>query len=83
MQKNIETINRPHTDVDLINSVGAEENEENMESEVYIMNPKHDDRATSFFGQPGILAGNKSMTKWIIYYTSIITNQWLNEILLF
>lgn len=27
-------------------------------NDVFIMNTKHEDRATSFFAQPGILAGN-------------------------
>lgn len=36
----------------------AEEDEDsNNNHEVLIMNPKHEDRASSFFGQPGVLAG--------------------------
>lgn len=34
-----------------------ENREFNFEGGVFIMNPKPEDRATSFFAQPGILAG--------------------------
>lgn len=34
-------------------------------NEVFIMNAKNDDRTTSFFSQPGILAGEKMGKKWV------------------
>ncbi|KAK0171649.1 hypothetical protein PV328_005075, partial [Microctonus aethiopoides] len=52
---------RDDNDVDVINSVGGDDDPEDDEDsedtrEVLIMNPKHEDRASSFFAQPGVLA---------------------------
>ncbi|KAG7200560.1 hypothetical protein KM043_001121 [Ampulex compressa] len=58
-QTHVETVNRPDNEVDVIGPSGSEdENADNTDDirEVYIMNPKHEDRASSFFAQPGVLA---------------------------
>ncbi|XP_012252043.1 syndecan isoform X1 [Athalia rosae] len=54
----VETVNRPDTGVDLNEPIGEYEHEEDTEdtNEVLIMTPKHEDRASSFFAQPGVLA---------------------------
>ncbi|XP_012284643.1 syndecan [Orussus abietinus] len=54
----VETVNRPDNEVDLVEPSGGDDHEEDAEDthEVYIMNPKHEDRASSFFAQPGVLA---------------------------
>lgn len=60
MQTNIEnTIHRQDTDEDVIDNTAGEDRDEDPDdtNEVYIMNPKHEDRASSFFAQPGVLAG--------------------------
>ncbi|XP_011505804.1 PREDICTED: syndecan [Ceratosolen solmsi marchali] len=58
-QTSIDTVNRPDSGVDVVEPPsGEEERDEDIEDthEVYIMNPKHEDRASSFFAQPGVLA---------------------------
>lgn len=58
-QTNLESVNRPDTGVDVIEPSGVDEDSaDNGDDihEVYIMNPKHEDRASSFFAQPGVLA---------------------------
>ena len=60
MQTNIDAVNRPDTGVNVVEPSGAEEeHDEDTDDtrDVYIMNPKHEDRASSFFAQPGVLAG--------------------------
>ncbi|XP_053977281.1 syndecan isoform X2 [Hylaeus anthracinus] len=55
----VETVNRPDNEVDVIEPSGVEDDHsDNTDDihEVYIMNPKHEDRASSFFAQPGVLA---------------------------
>ncbi|XP_035727889.1 syndecan-like isoform X1 [Vespa mandarinia] len=60
VQTNEETINRvDNEEVDVIEpSTGEDEHVDNIgdSQDVYIMNPKHEDRASSFFAQPGVLA---------------------------
>lgn len=59
-QTTIDAVNRPGNEVDVIEPSGTEDDHaENTDEihEVYIMNPKHEDRASSFFAQPGVLAG--------------------------
>lgn len=60
VQTNDETINRVNNEeVDVIGpSTGEDEHVDNIgdSQDVYIMNPKHEDRASSFFAQPGVLA---------------------------
>ncbi|CAK9808342.1 Sdc [Anthophora quadrimaculata] len=54
----VETVNRLD-EVDVIEPLDVEDDHsENTDDihEVYIMNPKHEDRASSFFAQPGVLA---------------------------
>ncbi|XP_014475887.1 PREDICTED: syndecan-like [Dinoponera quadriceps] len=57
-QTTIDAVNRPGNEVDVIEPSGAEDDHDNTDDtrEVYIMNPKHEDRASSFFAQPGVLA---------------------------
>ncbi|XP_076240424.1 syndecan isoform X2 [Calliopsis andreniformis] len=55
----VETVNQPDNEADVIEPSGVEDdNSDNTDDihEVYIMNPKHEDRASSFFAQPGVLA---------------------------
>ncbi|CAL7937754.1 unnamed protein product [Xylocopa violacea] len=55
----VETVNRPDNEADAIEPVDVEDDHSentNDNSGVYIMNPKHEDRASSFFAQPGVLA---------------------------
>ncbi|CAK9824358.1 Sdc [Anthophora retusa] len=55
----VETVNRLDNEVDVIEPLDVEDDHsENTDDihEVYIMNPKHEDRASSFFAQPGVLA---------------------------
>ncbi|XP_017753870.1 PREDICTED: syndecan [Eufriesea mexicana] len=54
----VETVNRPDNEVDVIEPVDEGDHSENTDDihEVYIMNPKHEDRSSSFFAQPGVLA---------------------------
>ncbi|XP_006559247.1 syndecan isoform X2 [Apis mellifera] len=55
----VETVNRPENEVDVIEPLDVEdEHSDNTDDihEVYIMNPKHEDRSSSFFAQPGVLA---------------------------
>lgn len=59
-QTTIDAVNRPANEVDVIEPSGTEDDHaDNTDEihEVYIMNPKHEDRASSFFAQPGVLAG--------------------------
>ncbi|KAK2584942.1 hypothetical protein KPH14_002535 [Odynerus spinipes] len=60
VQTNVDTINPVDSeDVDVIEpSTGEDEHVDNVDDshDVYIMNPKHEDRASSFFAQPGVLA---------------------------
>lgn len=56
----IDVVNRPGNGVDETEPSGTEEEHPDTDSEiheVYIMNPKSEDRASSFFAQPGVLAG--------------------------
>ncbi|XP_029155801.1 syndecan [Nylanderia fulva] len=58
-QTTIDAVNRPGNEVDAIEPSGTEDDHaDNTDEihEVYIMNPKHEDRASSFFAQPGVLA---------------------------
>lgn len=52
---------RPDNEVDVIEPSGGNDHEDDEDiedsHEVLIMNPKHEDRASSFFAQPGVLAG--------------------------
>ena len=60
MQTIVEPVNRPDNEVDVIEPLDVEDDHsDNTDDihEVYIMNPKHEDRASSFFAQPGVLAG--------------------------
>lgn len=50
----VETVNRPDNEVDVIEPSGVE-GDHSDNTDVY-MNPKHEDRASSFFAQPGVLA---------------------------
>ncbi|XP_003401491.1 syndecan [Bombus affinis] len=54
----IEPVNRPDNEVDVIEPLDVEDDSESTDDhhDVYIMNPKHEDRASSFFAQPGVLA---------------------------
>ncbi|XP_043507774.1 syndecan-like [Frieseomelitta varia] len=55
----VEPVNRPDNEVDVIEPLNVEDDHsDNTDDihEVYIMNPKHEDRASSFFAQPGVLA---------------------------
>ncbi|KAK1120014.1 hypothetical protein K0M31_012744 [Melipona bicolor] len=55
----VEPVNRPDNEVDVIEPLDVEDDHsDNTDDihEVYIMNPKHEDRASSFFAQPGVLA---------------------------
>ncbi|PBC30222.1 syndecan isoform X1 [Apis cerana] len=55
----VETVNRPENEVDVIEPLDVEDDHsDNTDDihEVYIMNPKHEDRSSSFFAQPGVLA---------------------------
>lgn len=56
--QNVETGNRPDDEGDLDESldVGGDHLKHDDIPGVY-MNPKHEDRASSFFAQPGVLAG--------------------------
>ncbi|XP_014613859.1 PREDICTED: syndecan-like [Polistes canadensis] len=59
VQTNVDTINRLDEVVDVIEpSTGEDDHVDNTDDShvVYIMNPKHEDRASSFFAQPGVLA---------------------------
>ncbi|XP_043486080.1 syndecan-like [Polistes fuscatus] len=59
VQTNVDTINRLNEEVDVIEpSTGEDDHVDNTDDshDVYIMNPKHEDRASSFFAQPGVLA---------------------------
>lgn len=59
IQTNVDTINQENEEVDVIEpSTGEDEHVDNVDdsNDVYIMNPKHEDRASSFFAQPGVLA---------------------------
>lgn len=62
-------MNRPDSGVDEIEPSGGDnDQEEDTEThEVYIMNPKHEDRASSFFAQPGVLAGKSMCNLRIVY----------------
>ncbi|XP_012153469.1 syndecan [Megachile rotundata] len=58
-QTNVETVNRPDNEVDVNEPLDVgDDHSENSDDihDVYIMNPKHEDRASSFFAQPGVLA---------------------------
>lgn len=58
-QTTIDAVNRPGNEVDVIEPSGTEDDHaDNTDEirEVYIMNPKHEERAGSFFAQPGVLA---------------------------
>jgi syndecan 2 len=58
-QTTIDAVNRPGNEVDVIEPSGAEdEHDDNTDDthEVYIMNPKQEDRGSSLFTQPGKLA---------------------------
>lgn len=59
LQTIIEPVNRPDNEVDVIEPLDVEDDSESTDDhhDVYIMNPKHEDRASSFFAQPGVLAG--------------------------
>lgn len=61
LQTIVEPVNhRPDNEVDVIEPLDVEDDHsDNTDDihEVYIMNPKHEDRASSFFAQPGVLAG--------------------------
>ncbi|XP_076651710.1 syndecan isoform X1 [Halictus rubicundus] len=50
----VETVNRPDNEADVIEPSGGE-GDHSDNTDVY-MNPKHEDRASSFFAQPGVLA---------------------------
>lgn len=60
-QTTIDTVNRPGNEANVIEPSGTEDDHvDNTDDihEVYIMNPKSGDhRASSFFAQPGVLAG--------------------------
>lgn len=64
MQTIVETVNRPDNEVDVIEPVDEGDHSENTDDihEVYIMNPKHEDRSSSFFAQPGVLAGESTFS---------------------
>ncbi|XP_057330834.1 syndecan-like [Microplitis mediator] len=56
-----ESNNNNNNDVDVVEPVGGEEDSDQDEDtedthEVLIMNPKHEDRTSSFFAQPNVLA---------------------------
>ena len=57
----IHTETRPDNEVDVSEPSRGEDHEDDEDTEdthqVLIMNPKHEDRASSFFAQPGVLAG--------------------------
>lgn len=57
LQTIVETVNRPENEV--IEPFVEDDHSDNTDDihEVYIMNPKHEDRSSSFFAQPGVLAG--------------------------
>ncbi|XP_012235473.1 syndecan isoform X2 [Linepithema humile] len=59
-QQTIDDVNRPGNGVGVIEPSGTEDDRpDNTDPdihEVYIMNPKSEDRASSFFAQPGVLA---------------------------
>lgn len=72
MQTIIETVNRPDNEVDVIEPLDVEDDHsDNTDDihEVYIMNPKHEDRASSFFAQPGVLAGKRQLPFIFLAYT--------------
>lgn len=70
LQTNIHSVNTNNIgSPDLSNGDNDNNEEENRANEVYIMNPKHEDRATSFFAQPGILAGH-----YFLLITSLLTS---------
>ncbi|XP_015434841.1 PREDICTED: syndecan [Dufourea novaeangliae] len=50
----VKPVNRPDNEVDVIEPSGVEDDHSDN-TDVY-MNPKHEDRASSFFAQPGVLA---------------------------
>lgn len=51
-------MNRSDNEVDVIEPSGTEDDHvDNTNGVGVIMNPKHEDRASSFFAQPGVLAG--------------------------
>ncbi|KAG5331498.1 SDC protein, partial [Acromyrmex heyeri] len=53
----IETVNRPSNEVNIGEPSGTDDDHNTDDiHEVYIMNPKPGDRASSFFAQPGVLA---------------------------
>lgn len=55
LQTILETVNQPDNEVDVIKPSGVDD-DHSSNTDVY-MNPKHEDRASSFFAQPGVLAG--------------------------
>ncbi|XP_014215272.1 uncharacterized protein LOC106644337, partial [Copidosoma floridanum] len=56
-QTSIDAINRPDSDNVEPSSIGEDRDVNSDENrDVYIMNPKTEDRASSFFAQPGVLA---------------------------
>lgn len=71
LQTNVHSVNTNNIgSPDLSNGDNDNNEEENRANDVYIMNPKHEDRATSFFAQPGILAGHffLQITRLLITY---------------
>lgn len=69
LQTNVHSMNTNNIgSPDLSNGDNDNNEEENRANDVYIMNPKHEDRATSFFAQPGILAGH-----YFIQITRLLT----------
>lgn len=68
LQTNIDAVNRPEPGVEVIEKRPGDEEEHEEDEEdsegsrdVYIMNPKHEDRTNSFFAQPGVLAGKSKL----------------------
>ncbi|XP_017889644.1 syndecan [Ceratina calcarata] len=53
----VETVNRPDSEVDVSEPLDEDDHSDDTDFKkgVY-MNPKHEDRASSFFAQPGVLA---------------------------
>lgn len=77
LQTIVETVNRPENEVDVIEPLDVEDDHsDNTDDihEVYIMNPKHEDRSSSFFAQPGVLAGKSIFSSYFFVTRFIITN---------
>lgn len=63
LQTNKETATRPEY-IEVVETHGGNYHESDSDiREVHIMNPKHEDRASSFFAQPGVLAGTIFINK--------------------